>query len=163
MSKYEDLCGAFSLARERTLSERNECSEFATKVFGDLLKSLEWPPNLVAAASIRELGKDVEDGLNGAERDSEGWWHRVANLGLSTLPNMYPEFRFLVDISVTKRGSNFIVKSPPDRKEFELERLGDPEGIAFNEHVFRLIKAWLDGKLDVSSGTEPRIVGFIRK
>jgi hypothetical protein len=109
---------------------------------------------------------DVKDALNGAERDAEGCWHRVATLGLSTQSNLVPEFRFLLDVSLKKRGDKFAVKSPPDGREFELKTLEDEQAKAFKEHVFTLIKEWLDRDSDISSaetGAKPRTIGFLPK
>jgi hypothetical protein len=41
MSKFQELCDAFDRARERALSARVECSEFAGRILTDLLKDLE--------------------------------------------------------------------------------------------------------------------------
>jgi hypothetical protein len=160
MSKFQELCSTFGQARARTISRRKECAEFLPGLVTGLVDYLEWPTNLIQRCSIRELDMEVDDALNGAERDREGAWHWVLDLALSTQKNLFPEFRFLIDISVEIRRETFVVKALPSAEEFEMKTATDQQAEAFKEHVFVMIKKWLEQDPDFSLDKTPRRIGF---
>jgi hypothetical protein len=52
------------------------------------------------------------------------------------------------------------VKAPPDAAEFEMKTATDKQAEAFKEHVFIMIKKWLEQDSDLSSDKRPRRIGF---
>ncbi|MEM7117450.1 MAG: hypothetical protein AAF614_33770, partial [Chloroflexota bacterium] len=143
MSKFEEICQAYSQAR-RTFNEYEEtCREFARDLVYGMIDYFEWPQD--QEVTYIPLGEELDPNnkfyaLAGAmQMDDDSFWHFGVELSVYASGGAYHK-SFVISFFIKKIGQNFIVKLGQNGREIKIPESQKDNLQPFYEAVFLQIK-----------------------
>lgn len=120
MSKFKELCDAYTLSRKKYFDYWDACAIFATNLVNGVVDYFECPREQISFIPLKETPKpNTTYTLRGAMHlDEDTFWHLGVGLTLYTAPNIFPHERTILPFLIKKVDDNFIVKLGPEGKEF---------------------------------------------
>lgn len=164
MSKFEEICQAYSDARHTFNKYEETCREFARELVFGMVDYLEWPQD--QEITYIPLGEAFDPSnrfyaLAGAMRmDDESFWHFGVELSVHDQGRSYTR-SFVLSFFIKKVGENFIVKLGKNGRELRIPEGARGQLEPFYEAVFVQIKNFFaKDYLKALTGPE-REFGFI--
>lgn len=165
MTKFEELCGACVVSRQKFINYRDECSDFAVRVVNKLEDYFGMSnPNLV---SYVPLDKEPEERLTytvsaAIHLNEDSYWHFGVMLkfyDLSHDDNINMSDLIKLKIKIKKVDNHFVLKFGDKHEKFLIER--DEDLIPFYDLVYREIKDYFDNNLEKFLNGEKPSLGFL--
>jgi hypothetical protein len=142
MSKFDEICEAYRLARQQFREYEETCRNFARDLVFGMIDYFEWPQT--QEITYIPLGEEINPNnrfyaLAGAMRmDDESFWHFGVELTAHEPGGAHP-VSFLLSFFIKKVGPHFIVKLGPNGREIKIHEDKQGELGPFYEAVHRQI------------------------
>ncbi|MCP5100110.1 MAG: hypothetical protein GY943_31540 [Chloroflexi bacterium] len=164
MSKFEDICVAYTNSRKEFRDYEETCRNFARDLVYGMIDYFEWPQD--QEITYIPLGEEISPNdrfyaLAGAMRmDDQAFWHFGVELTVKETggSNAMP---FLMSFFIKKTGPHFIVKLGPNGREIKIHEARQKELQPFYDAVFhQIIEFFAKHYLDAITKTQ-KAIGFI--
>jgi hypothetical protein len=147
MSKYEELCNAFTSARQLFNQYETDCKSFAKEIWDNIMNYYSIPISAISLHNVDAYGTPDKiagfDDLIMALRE-DGFFEFGIGLTLFELPKVfpYPHFTILlpIDLSIDKEGTHK-VRYGEEGKIFIIKNSRVEDYQLFFDEVYRLLKA----------------------
>lgn len=167
MSKFEELCRAYAVARKNYFDYRDTCCKFAHTLVSGMIDYFKCPKEQIKFIPLKgEVEPNSSYTVMGAiHLDDDTFWHLGVMLTLYEAPNVFPHQPVLLQLLIKKVDDYFIVKLGTKRQEFTIHEDKPDEFNPFYEFIFVLIKENHEKGLQRFLGKEqkkeePRKIGF---
>ena len=164
MSKFDDICLAYSKARRAFREYEETCRNFARDLVYGMIDYFEWPGD--QEITYIPLGEEFSPNdrfyaLAGAMRmDDESFWHFGVELTVHDLGGANP-VPFLMSFFIKKVGPHFIVKLGPRGKEIRIHEDRRGELTPFFDAVYMQIVEFFSRNYQDAITKRPQELGFI--
>lgn len=164
MSKFDEICRAYSKARRAFREYEETCREFARDLVYGMIDYFEWPTD--QEITYIPLGEEfnLNDrfyALAGVMRmDDESFWHFGVELTVHDLGGSHP-VPFLMSFFIKKVGPHFIVKLGPKGKEIRIHEDRRGELMPFYDAVFMQIVEFFSKKYQDAVTRQQQELDFI--
>ena len=124
MSKYEEICAAYSKSRRLFSNYEKVCQDFARNLVFGMIEYFEWPRD--QEVTYLSLGEEIDPtdrfyALAGAMRmDDQSFWHFGVELEVHEARTGANPVSFVMSFFVKKVGPYFVVKLGPKGKEIKI-------------------------------------------
>lgn len=164
MSKFDEICMAYTKARRAFREYEETCRDFARDLVYGMIDYFEWPGD--QEITYIPLGEEFSPNdrfyaLAGAMRmDDESFWHFGVELTIHDLGGSH-RIPFLMSFFVKKVGPHFIVKLGPKGKEIRIHEDRRGELTPFYEAVFMQIVEFFGKKYQDAITKQQKELDFI--
>lgn len=164
MSKFEEICRAYSQSRKSFRAYEELCRNFARDLVYGMIDYFEWPQD--QEITYIPLGEEISAhnrfyALAGAMRmDDESFWHFGVELSIHEPGGSHP-LPFLMSFFIKKVGPHFIVKLGPAGKEIRIHQDRTGDLTPFYDAVFVQIMEFFARKYQEAITKEEQEPGFI--
>lgn len=167
MSKYDEICQAYSKSRRTFRNYEETCRNFARDLVAGLVDYLDWPRE--NEISYIPLGDEEEFDPNnrfyalaGAMNiDDQSFWHFGVELTVHEPNTGAHPISFIISFFIKKVGPYFIVKLGPKGKEIKIPESKQHELEPFYDAVFGQILDFFNRKYYQAVAREEKHFGFI--
>jgi len=142
MSKYGELCEAYSVARKNYFDYWNECADFVTDLMNGLRAYFEMPPENLKFIPLKdkpEFGKSYS-AKESMILEQDTFWYVGVMMKLCSIEEDQPEETLIAPLLVKKTDGSFTIKLGPQSQEFHLNKDNQNDYHAFYDFVFNQIK-----------------------
>jgi hypothetical protein len=170
MSKFEELCEAFTKARNLFKEYEDECKVFARELWDKLIEYYEIPLSNISLHNVDAYGTPDKitgfDDLVLALRE-DGFFEFGVGFTLFETPKTfpYPHFTIVLPLNISiDRNGVYKARYGEAGKEFILDRTKDDAYQIFLDEMFKLIKSeYEDGLSNMRLQNTFRTIGFQNK
>lgn len=163
MTRFEQLCSAYSGVKREYESYRSECLQFAALLLDGLREYLESPEGFVSlyAKSGALAGRKVDGPAAALHMGDDTFWHFGIAIDLYEESNQFPMHCVGFDMRLKKVGHKFILHvegGPP----FELSKENPDRLMPLYEFIFQYTKGRYENSFNefVIKGDATRRFGF---
>lgn len=142
MTKFEELCQAYTNSRKYYFDYRDSCYQFTGGLMGKISSRLGIPMEQLEFIPLKEEPKpNTKYSISGAMHlDDDTYWHIGIRITLYEKPNILPHQPVLVRILIKKKDNIFTVRLGPAGEVFPIRQEVEEEYNTFIDAMFSLIK-----------------------
>lgn len=165
MTKFSDLCTAFTTARIGFKKYENDCQEFAVDIWNKMLEHFEIPPSQISLYKFDEYGEfeRIDPPLICAMRlRSDSYFEFGIGITLYESPNTYPHETVIlpIHVSIDTDGNNK-AKLGEEGKIHVIDRANNQHFKDFLDNIFESVNAsYSQGLTDMRDKNTFRKIGF---
>jgi hypothetical protein len=163
MTKFEDLCNAYTNVRREYNSDRLECMQLVGELLAGLREYLGAPEGFVSlfAKGGSFAGRKVDGPAAAMHLDDDTFWHFGVAIDLFEEEGQFPMHCVGFDMRLKKLGHKFILHvegGPP----FELTRDNPDRLLPLYEFIYQFVKSRYENSLNefFVKGDATRRFGF---
>jgi hypothetical protein len=149
MSKFDELCKAYTKSRNDYFVYQDESFKFALKLANEFIDYFGIPKEQIKyIPANKEPVEDTNYTIWGSiHLDNDTFWHLGILLTLYEKPNIYPNQPIKIVIKFKKDNSVFIVKIKNSEQEFKINPLIKTDYYVFYDHIYDGIKIMFNDQL----------------
>ena len=141
MSKFDEMCEAYSTYRREYFEYEDECFKFANKLIVGMVNYFGIPKEqLKLVPALEEPKPNTGYYLKGAMQRDDAYWHVGVEVILYARPNLRPFYPLLIHLRIRKDDGKFIVKIFKEDPGHRIDMNSDSELEEFYDFVLQAVK-----------------------
>jgi hypothetical protein len=158
MSKFEEMCKAFTDARNTWTAYRDRCFQHISTLSTGFVKYCEIPQGRFAFVPDKDSEADKQYSPHDAiQFDSDGYWHLGWRIGLFESPNSFPQRQVVVRFALKESESGKVmVKRGWEQEAHELDLNNESQCREFYDSITDRIKEYYGRNPQDFGGDESR-------